>query len=165
MPEEAPWLQAIETEIVERLKTVITGVPVDAMPEKGLNVIHPKGMVLVMFTGINPGQTLDMYTSIQEATLTYEVFIMARSLRDHTGLYPLIKKTLDGLLGWKPAMGKPLRLDKANPTGQEDGAWGFAMTFSTQTMLVPCQEDPDASAPPMNNISFANCGSNECEDC
>jgi len=164
MPEETPWLQSIEEAIVERLKAKITGIQIEALPEKPFNNVHPKGAILVMLAGINPGKTLDMFTSIQEATLSYEVYLKSRSLRDHTGLYPLISQTIDALLGWRPNQAKPLRLEKAFPTGYNDGEWGFSLTFSTETVLVPCQEDPDADVPPMTNISFKNCGNCGCEE-
>lgn len=155
------WLQANETDIIERLKGVITSIPVIALPEKSFNFIHPKGTVLVMFTGMTIGRTLAQ--GVQEVALKYEVLILSRSLRDHTGLYPLIEIVLSSLLGWKSGQGNALTLDKATPTGLDDSAWGFSMTFSTDTILTMCPE-PEPDYPSIQNITVSNCGK-DCDSC
>lgn len=155
------WLQTNETDIIQRLESVITAVPVTALPEKNFKFVHPKGTVLVMFTGMAPGRTIA--PGVQEVSLKYEVLILSRSLRDHTGLYPLISSALTSLLGWKPSNGSALTLDKANPTGLEESAWGFSMTFSTDSVLVPCL-DPAPEYPIIKNSSVSNCGK-DCESC
>ena len=159
------WLQTIESALVERLRAEVPQTQVEAMPDKSFNFVHPKGTLLVMFAGFSPGQTLDTFASAQAATLSFEVLAMSRSLRDNVGLYGLVTKTIEALLGFSPATAKPLRLQRAGAVRQEDGVWMLPLTFSTETMLVPCLDnDPEADAPPMTNISFANCG-HECEDC
>ncbi len=158
------WLKANETDIIDRLKGVITTVPVKALPEKSFKFIHPQGTVLVMFVGMGVGEKIGPMA--QGVSLKYEVAILSRSLHSQSGLYPLIESTLGALLGFKPSHGTtPLSLERAQSADLDDSAWGFSMTFSTDSVLVPCLDnDPEADAPPMTNISFANCG-HECEDC
>jgi hypothetical protein len=165
MPEEVPedttpWLLALETSIVDRLKLGMGSIPVEATPEKEWKFLHPSATLLVAFNDIKPGALLDASTSIQEMTLAYEVVVMSRSLRNHTGLYILIIQVLNSLLGWKPPMGSPFTLARAKYVGENDGAWAWSLVFETEHVLVPGLDLTEV-APPMTTIEFKHCR----EDC
>ncbi len=158
-----PWLQVIESEIVDRLKITFPAVPVEALPDKDWNFVHPKGAVLVTLADIKPAPSRSLYVSTHELTLGYEVFLMARSLRDHTGLYPMMFTAFNALLSWKPTGCQPLRLARTMNGGYDDGKWGWSLVFETNYTLVPCL-DPATVYPPMKNIDFNNCGE-DCNEC
>lgn len=138
MPEVNAFELDIEQAIIDRLATALDPLPVENLPKQPWNFTHPLGTALVMLTGMDAGATLDVMFSAQELTLSYEVLLLSRSLKDHSGLYPMWLTTRTALLGWTPAgANKPLKFVKLRPQGYQDGAWMWAATFSTEAVLVP----------------------------
>ncbi|MBF2055106.1 MAG: hypothetical protein IGS03_16780 [Candidatus Sericytochromatia bacterium] len=168
MPEAepvTPWPQAMEAAMVERLKTFMPGVHIEAIPEREWNFTHPRGAVLVMLQGMRPaGQPRNLGAVVQDMTLTFEVNLMSRSMRNHTGLYPMLTLALQALYGWAiPQTTEPLQLAAGGGLSYDEGAWSWNLRFETRFVLVPCP-DPDPEYPLIKNISVSNCGE-DCESC
>lgn len=147
------WEGLIETALVDRLKTALAPLPVEPLPDKQWNFTHPKGSALVMWSGGDPEKTVDTQIPAQPVTLSYEVLLLSRSLRDGTGLYPMWTATRTALLGWKPLPGLlPLSLARVRPQGYEDGAWRLVCTWSTQAMYVA--DDAGDIGPLLKKLEF-----------
>lgn len=164
MPEEILAFEAdIEQAIIDRLKTALSPLPVENLPEKPWNFTHPRGSALVMFTGMDPvGNVLDTLTSAQKVKLSYEVLLVSRSLRDHSGLYPMWAATRTALLGWKPAGYQPLKFERLRPQPYDEGSWALSCGFSTEAILVPDTE-PD-TGPLLQKVSIEFCEKLESPD-
>lgn len=156
MPEEiTPGPEeAIESAIVAQVKSALD-VPVENVPDKPWKFTHPKGSVLVGFVDGKANGVLDTFTSTQQITLRYEVLMLARSLRSHTGLYRYWTDVRKALLGWEPPGSTPLTLDALRNLGYDDGAWRMSATFTTSILLVPDIEP--ASGPPLKEMELYLC--------
>ncbi|PIQ23504.1 hypothetical protein COW36_09035 [bacterium (Candidatus Blackallbacteria) CG17_big_fil_post_rev_8_21_14_2_50_48_46] len=132
------WEMEIETAIVDRLKIALAPLPVEALPDKPWNFTHPRGAALVVFTGADPAEGVDLYTSAQPVTLSYEVVLLSRSLRDNAGLYPMLEAARKALLGWRPEDSglTPFRMGRVTNQGYEDSAWRMSLILTTQAMWV-----------------------------
>lgn len=161
-PEQPVWMQQIEDAIVEKLRSALTPLPVAALTDKP-NFIHKQGDALVMLVGMRPknknSQALN--TSLQEITLTYEVYLRSRSLRNHTGLYPMLNASMQALIGFRPGAAQHLTLANSAFDNHEDGVWSWVLSLETDTWLVPCLETADG--PLFDSATFSNCC--DCEDC
>lgn len=161
--EEQPiiWPDVIENAIVERLKLFLPGFAVSPMPDKEWRFTHARGDVLVGFVGIDPDPPKSTSTPIQDADLTYEVVLRARSLKDRSGLYAMVVQALGGLLGWKPPLTKPLELSRGQNAGYDDGVWRFLLVFKTSFILIPLLDPPTEVPPLMKIFELKRCP----EDC
>ncbi len=132
------WEMDIETAIVDRLKIALAPLPVEALPDKPWNFTHPRGAALVVFTGADPAEGVDLYTSAQPVTLSYEVVLLSRSLRDNTGLYPMLQAARKALLGWRPEDSglTPFHMGRVTNQGYEDSAWRMSLILTTKAMWV-----------------------------
>ncbi|PIQ25416.1 hypothetical protein COW20_15255 [bacterium (Candidatus Blackallbacteria) CG13_big_fil_rev_8_21_14_2_50_49_14] len=132
------WELDIETAIVDRLKIALSPLPVEALPEKQWNFTHPIGAALVVFTGADPGPGIDLFTTAQPVTLSYELVLFSRSLRSGTGLYSLLEASRKALLGWVPPDSglTPFRIGRVTNHGQEEGAWSMSIILNTQAVWV-----------------------------
>ena len=147
----------IEQEIVERLKPVLPGHSVEALPEKGWNFTSKKGAVLVAFAGARFGDTVSPGITAQQGSMSFEVAVLSRSLRRKDGLYKLMQKVRKTLLGWKPDQAQqPLALERITPASYEEKTyWLLIMTFSTAALLVA--ECPQEAGPPLTQIGVQLC--------
>ncbi len=159
MPEEVeeepalPWEQQIEAGIVARLTTALAPLPVEPLPDKTWRFVHPKGAALVVLSGIDPDESVDLYAVAQPVLLTYDIVLLSRSLRDGTGLYALLAATRKALLGWVPLPGlTPLKFGKVRNEGQDEGAWRISTSVKTQGLWVDDAE-PEIG-PLLNQLTF-----------
>lgn len=162
MADELPWVEQIESAIVDRLKAKFPELSVEALDEKNFRFTHPKGAILVGWVALDVNSIGDIGQSVHDIGPNFEVVLKSRSLRDRIGLYQMLVGTIGALLGWVPVLGKPLALKRALNGGYDDGAWQAVLTFSTGLVLVP-ELEPE-TATPMTTIQFNNCGE-DCEEC
>lgn len=151
--EPSPLELEIETSIVERLAVAFDPLPVEALPPEEYHFTHPDGAVLVMLTDLDPDETVDTFIVAQPVTLSYEVMLLSRSLRDATGLYPMLRAAKRALLGWKPPeASKPLRLKKGRVRSGQDGEWCLSLMVVTEVMYV-ADIEPDIG-PLLKQVTF-----------
>lgn len=156
MPDTIALEGELENAIVERLKPVLGLATVEALPDKQWNFTNPKGAALVMFIGSSSTSVRNTGVMVQEVKLSYEVLLLARSLRESTGLYQMLYKTRRSLLGWIPEQtGQPLRLDNIRNRGYEDTAWRMSLNFSTDALLI-ADAEPE-TGPPLIQLGVELC--------
>ena len=160
-PEQPLWMQEIEDDIVEKLKPALAPLPVEAVSDKPI-FINKEGDALVMLVGMRPKGKVSqaLNTSVQEITLTYEVYLRSRSLRNHTGLYPMLNAAMQALIGFRPGAAQHLTLANSAFGDHVDGVWSWILSLETDTLLVPCLETADG--PLFESATFSNCC--ECEE-
>lgn len=138
---------AIESAIVERLKTALSPLPVEALPPRGYRFTHAKGAALVLAHGLSAGGVEDVGAAAQGATLTIGVVLMSRSLRDGSGAWDMFEAQRRALHSFKPAPGAtPLALKGARLEANEEGVWTLGCDWQT---LIPLAPDLDYDGGPL----------------
>jgi hypothetical protein len=138
---------AIESAIVDRLKTAISPLPVEALPSRGYRFSHGKGAAVVTLTDIAAGGVEDAGASVQGAAVTIEAALFARSLRDGAGVWDLFEAARRALHSFKPAPGcTPLRLLSARLADGDADTWVLMTRWQT---LVPLAPDLDYDGGPL----------------
>lgn len=142
------FLNTVEAAIVERLKTVFAGFEVLPFPKapKNYRFIHPRGAVLVVYRGSTYKRPEDTHITAQERNLRWDVTIIARDLRSHTGAYAMTEKAIASLLGWEPPDCDRMALERDAFENEEDGVWQYGLTFSAVTMAI---EDKEIAETPL----------------
>lgn len=99
-------LQAVEQAIVNRLVAALpTQVRVLAFPDSPIEQGFPKGVaaIYVRFAGIDLKPGGHQRTAlVQEGVVEFEVRLLVKDLRSHTGAYPLMMVCQKKLSGWLP---------------------------------------------------------------
>lgn len=144
---------AIERAVVERLAAALAPMPVEAFPHQGYVFGAARGAALVMATDLVCPDVDDVGTAVQTGTLTLEVVILSRHLRDGAGVWEMFGAARTVLLGCRPAPGAtPLRLAAARLDSQDDGVWALATRWQTSIPLVPVGDDA-GSGPSLMRIT------------
>ncbi|MEW5790031.1 MAG: Gp37 family protein [Pseudomonadota bacterium] len=131
-------LLAAERAIVERLKTALDPLPVEALPARGYRFSHAKGAAVVAAVELSAGGVEDTGASAQSATATFEVALFSRSLRDGAGVWDLFDATRLALLSFRPEAGvTPLRLQSARLMEAEADTWTLATRWQCLLPLIP----------------------------
>ncbi|MEO1750720.1 Gp37 family protein [Thiofaba sp. EF100] len=138
---------AIESAIVERLKTALAPLPVEALPARGYRFTHARGAALVLASDLAAGGIEDVGAAAQGATLSVEVVLLARSLRDGAGVWDMFEAARRALLSFKPAPGcSPLALKVARLEQPADDHWALSTRWQT---LIPLAPDLDYDGGPL----------------
>jgi hypothetical protein len=128
---------AIERAVVDRLKGALTPLPVEPLPARGYRFSHAKGAAVVAASDIAAEPVGDVGATVQGATLTLEVALFARSLRDGAGAWDLFEATRRALLSFKPAPGAtPLRLVTARLSEAEADTWVLVTRWACGVPMV-----------------------------
>ena len=139
--------QVIEAAIASHLKTALHPVAVDVMPDKEKQPCYPNGAVLVSYASSRFGETKAMGdVVVQQETMSFDVTILARSLRDRLGIYPLMRGAKLALLGYRPPHCDALVLKNSQCLDREDMVWIWSLTFETTTLTV---SDPGSETLPL----------------
>lgn len=71
--------------------------------------------------------------------------MIAAGLRDHTGIYPILEATRDGLAGWAPMGGAGFRPVSEGFVAQQGNVWRYELVVAMNLPYVP----PAQEAPPL----------------
>jgi hypothetical protein len=106
-------IQELEQQLVDWLRAWLPDQRVEPYPDNpdGYDFGRGarKGLVLVRWNGSSYGKPKDIGVGHQDREIEFALSIVAASLRDHTGIYPLLEATRDGLAGWRPKGGNGFR--------------------------------------------------------
>lgn len=128
-------IKNLEAAIVNRLKTTLPDLLVEAYPDNPstFKMIHPKGAVLIHYSGSKFNSSLFEEVIIQERKLTYDLIILNRSLRSNGGIYETMDKIRESLTGYQyDPTTKFYPIDEEFIL-EENGLWQYAMRFETKT--------------------------------
>jgi len=126
----------IEAAIIDRLRSRIQDVVVDAYPDKpeSYQLKHPAGALLVRYTGSRFGPPDPTDVVAQQQTVTVEVVSLVRNLHklgDHAGLLDLLDAVRTALTGFRIPGGPPLHPTTEEFKNYADGIWEYATAFET----------------------------------
>ncbi|MEW5970224.1 MAG: Gp37 family protein [Pseudomonadota bacterium] len=128
-------IEILETAIVNRLKTAITDVKVEAIPDDPQNykLLHPKGAILVHYSG-SKFKAPDLVDYIaQDRYVTFDVFLSIRGLRNNNGAYNYLETTKSLLTGFSTDdIGKMYPIDESFQ-GQDNGLWHYYIRIQGKT--------------------------------
>lgn len=135
----------IETAIVERLAARLTGVKVEAFPDKPdtYKFHHPKGTVLVAFGRATYSAPRAIDIVVQERRIEWDITLLMRNLRDHAGAYPVLDAIRLILTGWRTCGAGKLMPVREQFLDQHQGVWTFALTMAHTIPTVECAEEED----------------------
>jgi hypothetical protein len=128
-------IERIESEIVNKLRSDISGLSIEAYPDSPSNyhVRHPKGAVLVHYSGsrFQPSVYDEFIAQIQQ--ITFDIILIVRSLRGNGGAYEVMDQIRESLTGFVMT-----DISKFQPTEEEfiteeNGIWQYGMRFSAKT--------------------------------
>lgn len=153
--------QIVEAEIAARLRTELHPVVVDILPDKEREPRYPNGAVLVAYQSSSFGAVRSFDDLVaQEEELVFDVTLLSRSLRDRTGIYPLMRAAKSALLGFKPSHCGQLILKDSRFVDRDDMVWVWSLSFSTTTLTVATM--PDETLPTLTRLTLKdNLGNTE----
>ncbi len=149
-------IQTIEDAIVARLKLAFTlplavapAIEVRAWPDKpdSFRMQHPVATALVMYAG-GKLTAADVSAAAHEQKLTFRIALLARNLRDHSGMYQLTETARLSLMAFTPphATG-PMLPETEDFQDYDEGVWNFTLTVSCSTVYVVDLDAPGAQLP------------------
>ena len=131
-------IKDLESAIVNTLKEALPDLLVEAYPDNpsSFKMIHPKGAVLVHYSGSKFNPSLFEEVIVQERKLTYDFIILSRSLRGNSGIYETMDKIREALTGFQyDDTTKFYPIDEEFIL-EENGLWQYGMRFETFTKHV-----------------------------
>jgi len=109
---------------------------VSAFPDSAQSLGKPKskGLILIGYKGDSldpPTSPLNSEAIIQNQIIEYEVSLQLKSLRSHTGAYPVMTRIQDLLTGLRPVgyQSQPIYKSKGGFIDVADGIWYYSMLF------------------------------------
>jgi hypothetical protein len=143
-------IQDREDAIIARLDREIEGARCAAVPTRLEHYKLARGRkteLFVSYRGSRPKDrgTVDLLG--QARVETWDVHLVTRDLRDHTGAYRFLDAIRQRLFGWEcPGAYGPMVPDAQRFTAHHDGVWTFLSTFEHEVIAVA---DPDAEILPL----------------
>ena len=138
-------LKTIEDALVLLLATTFTTLPatdpaleVRGWPDKpnDYRMQHPVGAVLVTYAG-DKLTAEDSHPHVHEQVIDWRITLMARNLREHTGIYELVEKARTALLGYSPPhVTGTMRGGNVEYSDYSEGVWTYTISVSCATVLV-----------------------------
>lgn len=123
----------IEKAIIQRLKSYVTDLPVEAFPDRPTEfkkLPFQKGIVLVGFRSGRYSRPTNLDSIIQERVLEFAVTVQMRDLRGHDGAYGVLELIRQGLTGFCPlGDDRPLYPTEEVFLDQTENLWIYGMTF------------------------------------
>lgn len=143
-------ISALETAITNRLLgwAGLSDFQVEPWPEKPENysLNSPNGALLVAYKGSKYGGPIPSDIVAQNRAMEFEIRIMVRSLRDHTGGYTVIEEVRKAITGWIPdGATRSAYLTTDGFLSEENGIWTFVVDVAVPSLSVQVEPstDPD----------------------
>jgi phage gp37-like protein len=125
-------IKDVEDAIINRLKSSITDLQIEGFPEDfdQYQFIHPKGAILVAYSGSDytKSAVLDRISQVQ--TLHFDILLISRGLRTHTGAYAYLDSIRASLTGYQPTGLSKIWLTKEEFVDEQTGIWRYSISVS-----------------------------------
>jgi len=137
----------LEQEIVDWLAAWLPDRRVQAFPDDPGRFDFARGarcgLVLVRWNGGQYGRPRDTAAGHQDREIEWAISVIATGLRDHTGIYPILEATRDGLAGWAPRGGGGVRPVSEGFVAQQGNVWRYELVVTmTLPYVPPAQDEP-----------------------
>ncbi|MGE4402846.1 MAG: Gp37 family protein [Desulfobulbus sp.] len=133
----------IEKALVAAVKEELPGYEVRSYPEKPAEYVltHPKGAILIRFSGSKYEPTQDIGAMVQARRTDWEITVVARHLTDHGGLYAILEVIRICLTGYRVPGCRKAYLLTDGFVGEVNGIWQYALLLAVPTVAVERAED------------------------
>jgi hypothetical protein len=125
-------IETIETDIINKLKTEIPDLKVEGFPDRWneYRMIHPKGAILVQYTGSRFVDTELGFQSVQQLrNLEFGIVLIIKGLRDRTGAYTYIDSIVSTLTGFEPTDCLKMYPVSDDFLAEENGVFYYELKF------------------------------------
>jgi len=133
----------IEDAIVSRLKAKIPDLLVESFPAKPseFRLLHSKGAILVRYRGARYSAPETIGAVVQDRTMEFDVVIVTRNLRDHSGAYGYLDAVRLAMTGFQvPGCGK-CYLTREEFIDETDGIWQHGVTVTMSAPNIEAADD------------------------
>ena len=136
-------IEAIENQIVERLKSKITDLYIASFPDKPqeYTFTHPKGAILVHYQGGNYGNSQSLDVIFQQKKMEFALTLITRYLKTNDGAYLLLEKVKQVLTGFKMDGCSKMYPIKEGFLTENNGIWQYTINFELTTPSIETEED------------------------
>lgn len=123
-------LLEIEQQIIDLLKAKFPKLTVESYPDNpdGYRLLNSEGALLVRYAGETSEETAVQQVLVQTERSVWNVVVVTRGLRSHTGAYPVIDSVKDSL-GGEIIQGGTLRPAGVQFISESGGVWFHAVAF------------------------------------
>lgn len=134
--------------VVKRLQVKLPWLAVEYFPEKAADyrLNHPRGALLVSYSGSRYEATKDTGFVSQPRGLRLTVTVLMRQLHGRGGAVDVVDDVRLALLGWRAPDCRKAHIASDKFLGETAGIWQYAVEFTAQSMVVEDAE-LDAGAP------------------
>ncbi len=132
-------LKEIEQAIIERLKSQITDVPVEAFPEQPseYRLRHASGVLLVVYRGAKYAESQSASLAVQARQQEWDVIVVSRNLRTHTSAYDLLDQVRTALSGYRVVPTAEVMVPVREAFINEvNGIWQYGITFAFSETFI-----------------------------
>ena len=131
-------IKDLETAIVTQLKEFLPDLLVEAYPDhpSSFKMIHPKGAVLVHYSGSKFMPSLFEEVIVQERKVSYDLILLNRSLRGNGGIYDTMDKVREALTGFQTEDTTKFYPLEEEFILEENGLWQYGMRFESFTKHI-----------------------------
>lgn len=125
-------INTIETDIINKLKTVITDLQIEGFPDKPseYRLLHPSGAILVAYNGATFAIPEGSGFILQTVNLEFSITLMIRNLRDKNGAYSYIDSIIETLTGYSPTNCAKMYPTNVTFLDESNGIWQYGLTFT-----------------------------------
>ncbi|MBS1186687.1 MAG: hypothetical protein H6R04_705 [Burkholderiaceae bacterium] len=143
----ATTLQMIEA-VVQRLKAKFPALAVEYFPDKPdeYRLNHPKGALLVSYSGGKFGESIDVTYIAQPRDVEITITVVMRQLNGRGGAVDVLDLVRTALLGFRMPDCRKMRATDEKFLGETAGLWQYVVDFSAEAMLV---EDAEGDGGPL----------------
>ena len=128
----------IEAAIIAQLKSKITGITIEGMPDiRLLDTIaskYPNGAIFAIYTGSKYGKSSTVNVVNQDRNSNITICIYSKSLKAigniNSGIYELMEKVLGALTGFKMDGCGQFEVVEDKPIDAGESLWRYDVTFS-----------------------------------
>jgi len=131
-------IKEIETAIVNKLKTDISDLKVEAYPDNPKDYLlrHAQGSVLVHYNGAKFNKSALEAIIAQETILTWDIILICRNLRNNDGVYDNLDKIRESLTGFKLDSCEKMYPVEEDFISENNGVWQYGIRFQVHTKHV-----------------------------
>ena len=139
-------IDTVERAIIDRLKSRLPDVLVEPFPDNPAEyrLTHPKGAVLVSFSGSTFSAPDATDVIVQDRKMEFDVTVATKNLRAqgaHQGAYVLLEATRIALTGYKIPGYTRIYPKRDGFIAEAGGTWQYGVRFALTAPAIEMEED------------------------
>lgn len=131
-------IQALTANAAARAKALLPLLAVEDFPgdPASYKLLHPKGAVLVLYTGSDFGRPSPLALSAQDRGMKVDLVLQIRNLAKAQGAYEALEILRKGFTGWEVPGFLPAYPTRDAFRGAQDGVFQFVITILFPTRVA-----------------------------